>query len=385
MKLVKYKIVDVCDIQIGKTPRREVAEYWGKGYSWVSISDLKEKEITETKEQITQNGVDDCGCKLITKGTLLLSFKLSIGKLAFAGKDLFTNEAIAALPIKCPDVLHPDYLYYVLKHVPLLGSNNAVMGATLNKESLKKINIPVPEKLQDQIRIADILSRTESLITKRKESIRLLDDLAKSVFLDLFGDIIYSRMNSEEIGKLTNFIDYRGKTPEREEGGIPFISAKCVRRGYFDEDRLDYISSDTYNKIMTRGFPKANDVLFTTEGATMGYTCRIPKHFNKFAIGQRIITIRCNDRLLPEYLDYLLNHEVMQKEVIKNSSGSAAIGIRAAEFKEIKIPIPPIELQNMFATVVEKVEATKVKYRESLFELEALYGSLTQRAFRGEL
>src|ERR1700761_7243955 len=102
MKFQKYRLEEVCTIQIGKTPRREVSKYWGKGYSWVSISDMKAKFITSTKEEITETAIRECGCKLIPKGTLLLSFKLSIGKLAFAGKNLFTNEAIVGLQIKDP-------------------------------------------------------------------------------------------------------------------------------------------------------------------------------------------------------------------------------------------------------------------------------------------
>src|SRR5690606_4121858 len=115
----KYRLADICEIQIGKTPRRSVGKYWGEGHPWVSISDMRSRTITETKEQITNIAVEDCGCKMVAKGTILLSFKLSIGKVAFAGMNLFTNEAIAALPIKRPELIHPNYLYYALKNIPL--------------------------------------------------------------------------------------------------------------------------------------------------------------------------------------------------------------------------------------------------------------------------
>ena len=117
MKFRNYKLEDICNIQIGKTPKREVPAYWGTGYSWVSISDMKSRVISTTKEEITEKAIKECGCKLIPKGTILLSFKLSIGKLGYAGKDLFTNEAIVALGIRDYQVLHPDYLYYVLKNI----------------------------------------------------------------------------------------------------------------------------------------------------------------------------------------------------------------------------------------------------------------------------
>src|SRR5437762_1872484 len=99
IKFKTFPLNSICRLQMGKTPKREMAEYWGEGFPWVSIADMKGKYIEATKEQITAKAVEESGCKMIRKGTLLLSFKLSIGKLGFAATDLFTNEAIVALLI----------------------------------------------------------------------------------------------------------------------------------------------------------------------------------------------------------------------------------------------------------------------------------------------
>ena len=181
-------LADLCNTIIGRTPSRSVLEYWGGSNPWVSISDMKSKYISETKECITDYGVEKAHCRIIKKGTLLLSFKLSIGKLSFAKRDLYTNEAIVALQIKDINILYPDYLYFALRFIPLIGSNQAAMGKTLNLKSLAILKIPIPENYDDQIRIVDILSRAERLIEKRKESIRLLDEFLKSTFLEMFGD-----------------------------------------------------------------------------------------------------------------------------------------------------------------------------------------------------
>ena len=183
------KLSSLLDISIGRTPSRNKAEYWGDGYPWVSIRDLNSKTVTETKEQITDIGVKDARCKLVKKGTLLFSFKLTIGKMAFAGCDLFTNEAIAAFSIKDGKKLTAEYLYYALKSVTYGGSNQAVMGKTLNLKSLAEIKIPLPS-FDDQIRIAHLLGNVEGLITQRKQHLQQLDDLLKSVFLEMFGDPI---------------------------------------------------------------------------------------------------------------------------------------------------------------------------------------------------
>ena len=93
----KVVLSELCEILIGRTPSRSVSKYWGKGHKWVSISDMKEEFVSSTKEEITDEAIAALRCRKIPKGTLLLSFKLSVGKLAFAGTDLYTNEAIAAL------------------------------------------------------------------------------------------------------------------------------------------------------------------------------------------------------------------------------------------------------------------------------------------------
>ena len=130
------KLSSLLDISIGRTPSRNRPEYWGKGHPWVSIRDLNSKTVTDTKEQITDIGIKEARCKLVKKGTLLFSFKLTIGKMAFAGCDLFTNEAIAAFSIKDEDKLNPEFLYFALQSATYGGSNQAVMGKTLNSKSL---------------------------------------------------------------------------------------------------------------------------------------------------------------------------------------------------------------------------------------------------------
>src|SRR5690606_31541 len=158
-------------------------------------------------------------------------------KVAFAGMNLFTNEAIAALPIKRPELIHPNYLYYALKNIPLTGSNNAAKGSTLNKESLRALQLPAPKSLDDQIRIADILGKVESLIHQRKESLRLLDEFLKSTFLEMFGDPVWNETGWDQFplreiasvkigpfGSLLHFEDY-------VSGGTPIVNPSHIIKG----------------------------------------------------------------------------------------------------------------------------------------------------------
>jgi len=150
-------ITEVCDIQVGKTPSRANPSYWGEGSLWLSIADMNQRLwLLETKETITDKAIEECNCKIIPENTVLFSFKLSIGKVGITKVPMYTNEAIAAFRIKDSARLETKFLYYVLKSADYsIGSNKAVMGKTLNKEQLKKINVPLPP-VDDQKRIVRI-------------------------------------------------------------------------------------------------------------------------------------------------------------------------------------------------------------------------------------
>src|SRR5699024_7605597 len=93
-------ITELCDIQIGRTPKRSEDKYWGEGHNWLSIADMDSKYLFTSKEQVTDLAVDECRMKIVPKNTVVMSFKLTIGRLGITDKELYTNEAIAAFLIK---------------------------------------------------------------------------------------------------------------------------------------------------------------------------------------------------------------------------------------------------------------------------------------------
>ena len=161
------KLNELCEINIGKTPSRNKNEYWGKGFNWLSISDLKESRISETKEEITDIAIKECNMRIVPRNTVVMSFKLSIGKTAILDKDMYTNEAIANFPIKNKEVIFPEYLFYALSTVNFNNTDRAVMGATLNKSKLNEIKIPYCN-LENQKKIVNVLDKSQELINKRK-------------------------------------------------------------------------------------------------------------------------------------------------------------------------------------------------------------------------
>ena len=146
-KFPLVKLGDVCEIKIGGTPDRNNAAYFGGKNLWVSISEMKGQVITDTKEKITDAGVKKSNVKLIRKGTTLLSFKLSIGKTAVAGVDLYTNEAIAGLIPLDRTVLLDAYLFHLFNShlLDLQNVGNKAFGKSLNSKYLREeVSIPLP-------------------------------------------------------------------------------------------------------------------------------------------------------------------------------------------------------------------------------------------------
>lgn len=134
-------LAELCEINVGRTPARANPDFWGPGEPWLSIADMNQGLFMRTtKETITPAGAE--AGKKVQPGTVLLSFKLSIGKVAIAQMPLYTNEAIAALPVKDPSRIDPRFLLRALQAMDLAeDSNRAAMGATLNKARLQGVRV----------------------------------------------------------------------------------------------------------------------------------------------------------------------------------------------------------------------------------------------------
>ncbi|MFQ5963874.1 MAG: restriction endonuclease subunit S [Candidatus Scalinduaceae bacterium] len=285
--------------------------------------------------------------------------------------------------------LIPFYAGFFLKSNMFFAQLGArTSGTTLpgvNATNLSNVKVPIPP-IKIQRKIASILEKAESAREKRKEANRLTDEFLKATFSEIFDIYISGKKecHKKAIGDAVNFIDYRGKTPQKSLEGIPLITAKNIREGYISKEPKEYISEEVYEAWMTRGFPKDGDVLFTTE-APIGNVAKLNVK-EKIALAQRIIALQCNKKsIMSDYLVYCLMSNKIKSEVFKRTTGSTAKGIRSKEFAKIEIPIPPIKEQQKFADLVQKVEKLKEKQRESEKELNNLFNSLMQKAFRGEL
>ena len=387
----------ICDIQIGKTPSRSVPEYWGGDLPWVTISDFTAGRIvTTTKERITRIGAEKSGSKRIPRGTLLLSFKLSLGKRTFSGCDLFTNEAIAALQIRDRDVADRDYLYWVLGSIDYDRLvDRAAKGKTLNKAKLQILQIPLPP-LTEQKRIAGILDAADALRTKRREALAQLDTLLQSIFLDMFGDPVINPMRWR-VGRLE---DYFSKTRagtccgpfgsalkkhEYVDNGIPVWGIDNVKPNKFLQEQSLFITPEKFSELQ-RYSVESGDILISRAG-TVGRMCVAVPTVNQSIIGTNLIRLTLNPGAMsPVYFASLYTFCRERLPGLRASGDDRSYSfLNTTRLKSLVLPLPPLDLQLRFAAIVESVEEQKGRQHAHLAELDTLFASLQSRAFWGDL
>ena len=315
----------------------------------------------------------DCECTLIA-GNGDLNVKYYNGKF-----DAYQRTYI--VESKDKTVLSVPYLYRFLeKYVETLRTQ--AIGGVIKYIKLGNItNAQIAIKpLTEQNRIVDILDKVDELLNNLEQQGLCLDTLVKSRFIEMFGEYMDTK-HQKKLKEVCDFIDYRGKTPEKAESGIPLITAKNVRENHFSEEPREYIPAENYEAVMTRGIPKVNDVLFTTE-APLGNVCRIPNTYDKFCVGQRIVTIQPHDdKLISEYLERVLLSNDFQNKVWRQATGSTVKGIRSKRLIELTIPVPPLDLQKQFADFVAFTDKSKLAVQQSIETLQTLKAKLMQDYF----
>ncbi|MEA1955212.1 MAG: restriction endonuclease subunit S [Campylobacterota bacterium] len=259
----------------------------------------------------------------------------------------------------------------------------------LNVSDVRNFNIPIPP-LPQQEKIVKVLDISSLLIEKQKELIADYDLFLKSKFIEMFGDPIKNPMGWE-VEKLDNFTTLvsSGSTPKGgqssylDEGEIRFIRSQNVRMNEMDYDGIYYISDEVYTK-MKRSQVKFNDVLLNITGASIGRTA-IYKDTTRANVNQHVCIIRLTEELNNEYLSFMISIDSFQNQIISNQSGATREALNYSQIKKFNIQYPPIELQNKFAQIVEKIETIKNQETQKLEHLETLHKSLMDKAFKGEV
>ena len=386
----KVKLGDVFNLQMGKTPLRENKLYWNKGkYNWISISDMNfsEKYLFSTKEKISDIAIKESGIKLIPKNTVIMSFKLSIGKVKIVKEDIYSNEAIMAFIPKENFFIDKNFLYYCLKSLKWNeGINKAVKGLTLNKNLISQKEIFLPD-LAIQKEIANNLDGIDNLLELRKKQLIYLKELSKSLFTRMFGDI---RTNSKnwEIKNLDSIYYIRSSKrifeKDYKKEGVPFFRSKEIVELSNSKNIIPeiYISFDKYEELKkASGIPLKDDLLITAVG-TIGKIWKVNYEKDFYFKDGNLIWLQLKNK---NQFNTLSLKRILE-DSIKNekenlASGSAYNALTIDKLKKFNIIMPPIELQNKFAERVEKIEKLSFEIEKSIKEAQNLYNSLMNKYF----
>ena len=385
------RLDEIFDLQMGKTPSRNNKKYWTDGqYDWISIADLSphQKYVETTKEKISDSAVQESGIKIVPANTVIMSFKLSLGKTAITQKSIYTNEAIMAfIPTGKYPVL-PDYFYYLFSARDWTkGTNRAVMGTTLNKATLSGVSIDVPP-FDEQRRIAATLDKVTDLISKRRQQLDKLDELVKARFVEMFGDPVINpyKLPSASLSHLANIVS--GITKGRKTNGeelfeVPYMAVSNVKSGYIDWTTVKTIGA-TKSEIEQYRL-KPFDVLMTEGGDPdkLGRGAIIQNPPKDCIHQNHIFRVRVDSsRLLPQYLEEYLQHPKAKKYFLscaKQTTGIASINM--TQLRNLPVLLPSLEQQKKFSSFVKETNKIKSTISRSLEKLETLKKALMQEYF----
>lgn len=382
------RLDEIFDLQMGKTPSRNNADYWTDGqYDWVSIADLGsyQKYVEDTKERISALAVQESGIKSVPANTVIMSFKLSLGKTAITQEPVYTNEAIMAfIPTEKYAVL-PDYFYYLFSAKDWTkGTNRAVMGTTLNKATLGAVSITVPP-IDEQRKIAAILDKVSDLIAKRRQQLDKLDEMVKARFVEIFGkpDENPKHWQEDELSHHLKVIGgYAFKSDGFTDEGIPVLRIGNINSGHFLPVNMVYWPDDL---ALARYKVFPGDLVMSLTGTVgkddYGNVCILGADYDEYYLNQRNAKLSIERSLNKCYFSELLKFPRIKKRLTGISRGIRQANISNKDILTLRVPMPPIELQEQFAAFVEQTEKTKIIISHSLEKLETLKKALMQEYF----
>lgn len=346
-----YPLGKVCDIIIGGTPSRKIHKYFQGNNLWVSIGEMNGQIINDTKEKITDEAIASSNVKLIKKGSFLLSFKLSIGKTAIAGADLYTNEAIAAIIPRVPSELASKFLFYLFKAkvIDLKNVDSKSFGKSVNTTFLKnEVLIPVPP-----IDVQKRIIKECEAIDDRYNSIRMSIEEYENQIKALFNRLKVAQSGGVYLTNKQHFSLMIGKRVVSKElsasGSIPVYSANVYTPfGYMNHSILNDFSKPS--------------ILWGIDGDWM--VNYIPQSI-KFNPTDHCGVLRVESTdFNPRYVAHAL------KEIGSELGFSRAFRASIERIESISIPLVPINLQNEIMYQIETLETEIAKSKATLQKLE---------------
>ena len=362
---MEYALSELFTLQMGKTPSRDNSSYWKKSENnWISIADLTNsgKYISNTKETLSDSAVAESGIKKIPANTVIMSFKLSLGKVAITEKEMYSNEAIMAFIDKGVEKISPEYLYYLLRAKDWSkGTNKAVMGATLNKATLSTIKIQLHE-YDNQLEIVNMLNRVSSSIDFRKQQLTKSDELIKARFVEMFGDPVNNPLHWKKV-KLSELADIKigpfGSLLHKEDyvaGGHPLVNPSHIIDGKIIVDNDLTLTDEKYSELISYHLKK-DDIVLGRRGE-MGRCAVVDRE--GLLCGTGSLLLRPTGVVTADYIQKIISFPTFKKTIEAMAVGQTMPNLNVPIVSNFMIILPPLSVQKEYYDFVAEVDKSKL-------------------------
>ena len=386
--MAKYKLGDICEIVSGSTPKSEVAEDWDGDIKWITPAELNEDSyiVSDSVRKISQLGVQKTGLTPFPAGTVILSSRAPIGKVAIAGCEMYCNQGFKNLI--CSSVIDSCYLYWFLKGKTAF-LNSLGRGATfkeISKQIVASIEIEVPS-LEQQITIVQLLERINEIMKARKQELCALDTLIKARFVEMFGDPVINDRGWQQITLLESLEAGRSvtygivQTGDEFENGTPVFRPIDIAGGHVPKreelKKTDPLISAQYKRTLLKG----NELLITVRGS-VGETFQTTDEFEGCNVGRNIVPlVTDSNKVLQRFLQELFAQDAIKSWLKGITKGIALQGLNMGEFKEMPVIMPPIALQRVFVGFASQVDKSKAAVQAALDKARVMFDGLMQEYF----
>lgn len=375
----RVKLSEIVElITKGTTPTTLGYEFQDEGVNFLKIECFDENGgFIESK---VAHISEECHKKMkrsqLKNGDILFSIAGAIGRVAIVTEEMLPaniNQALAIIRISDEQVYLP-YIKLILTSPIVIEQferkKQGVAQLNLSLKDINEISIPLPSK-DKQIELAELFDKVVGVISKRNKELSALDDLIKARFVEMFGNPVTNEKGwkQRQLGEITTKIG-SGATPKGgkeayQEEGITLIRSMNVHNGLFEYKELAHISEEQAEKLDNVTIEE-NDVLLNITGASVARSCVVPSKILPARVNQHVCIIRCNQCIVPEFLNKLLIDDNYQRLLWSIAeAGATREAITKQQVESLQIIMPPIELQEQFADFVHQVDKSKVTVQKA--------------------
>jgi len=381
--MAKYKLGDICEIVSGNTPKTGIEEYWNGDIKWITPAELDDESyiVSDTTRKITELAVKKTGLSSFPEGTVILSSRAPIGKVAIAGCEMYCNQGFKNLI--CSEKIYNRYLFWFLKgNKEYL--NSLGRGATfkeISKKIVSDIEINVPEMNQQKKAVLN-LEQLSKIISLRKSEIDKLDDLIKARFVELFGDMVLNSNGWDKckLGEVCDVRDGTHDSPQYYEKGYALVTSKNLTGGKINLFDCNFICELDFQKINERSKVDYGDIIMPMIG-TVGNPVIVDIEPNFAIKNVSLIKFKENSKVKNVFVKALFESQYFYNSVIRKVRGGTQKFISLGDIRNLEICLAPIDIQSNFEDFVIQVNKSKVEVKKALDEAQLLFDSLMQKYF----